>query len=131
RSRQPGGPSDAPGEAARGREPRGTRGGPQREGRRASFGSLQNPAYRPAPPFDLLACYGRRMRKRLMVAGVVLVAGGGLTLGLLLAGVGSTTQHPGVVATSAPLHDVRGRSVAWSPLSPSCYRGRVLVLSCL
>ena len=64
-----------------------------------------------------------------MVAGVVLVAGGGLTLGLLLAGDGSTTQHPGVVATSAPLPDVRGTTLAGTPFSTSDYRGRVLVLN--
>jgi cytochrome c biogenesis protein CcmG/thiol:disulfide interchange protein DsbE len=69
------------------------------------------------------------MRKRLVIGGVVLVAAGGLTLGLLLAGDGAATQQPGVVATSAPLPDVRGTTLAGMPFSTSDYHGRILVLN--
>jgi len=69
------------------------------------------------------------MRKRLVIGGVVLVAAGGSTLGLLLAGDGAATQQPGVVATSAPLPDVRGTTLAGMPFSTSDYHGRILVLN--
>src|SRR5436190_1340932 len=109
--------------------PRGTGGGPQRDGRRASFGSLQNPAYRPAPPFIAAACYGRPVRRRLAIVGVVVAAAAGLALGLLLAGGGSAGQRPGVVTTSRPLPTVAGTTIDGGTFSASEYRGHVLVLN--